>query len=380
MARQAVLRGLLLGLPSLAAALFDAQALVQHSLGPQSTRGGEELLRRQLHMSNLTLARMASLIQEQRRLIGGQGSTREVMDLVAKDNEQTLGHHKSQKILSHAWKEIFRRVNTSGASNPYAMLQQAKAALIQTGAMEVMRNSALRSSRVLKKAEGTVPLDSMVVGFRSSIAPWNNLFKMFAWPLVKAQVTLFTNFFGPQGNAARLCLTSDVACDSTYYAHRVSEFSGINVIAGPAKWDNVPGWTFGTSGGLDDYGPFSVADFGWKWTLAKEPETVNFQWDLTLADSETLQAHTHTHVERANLLQTEAEAMKESEKRFIQTHGSTWFGHTWCSPEWENTPLVIPDETIPYPSKEELRAKNKPKEVEAVQKIEEWQPEAEPPL
>mmetsp|Transcript_51975 Transcript_51975/g.161294 ORF Transcript_51975/g.161294 Transcript_51975/m.161294 type:complete len:143 (+) Transcript_51975:21-449(+) len=95
----------------------------------------------------------------------------------------------------------------------------------------------------------------------------------------------------------------------------------------------------GVSGGLDDIKVFDVADFGWTWTLAREPETVCFFYDICIVDSETL---------HAGMLQTGSQVLAGREAVGIEEvakHGSTWIQHVWCSPDWDNTPLVIPDDT-----------------------------------
>lgn len=276
---------------------------------------------------------------------------------------------RHREALSRGWKSFFNRAHHLVDPTPEDLLHHAKLALLETGAMTHMRQLAATMSNASRTStRGAVPMDSMQVGFGTSIAPWNNILKMFGAPLAKVNFDIFTNFFGPQGNAARLCISSSIGADSTYGVHTRAEFGGISVWIGPAKWDNVPGWSFGTGGGFDDVRVWDVADFGWKWTLARTPETVGFYWDILLLDDETL---------HAGMLQTGSEVQAEQESRRtgdVKRHGTTYIGHTWCSPDWANTPLVLPDDVAVSSSSPDPQSKDKTGHVLT---SEEWDPESE---
>jgi len=229
------------------------------------------------------------------------------------------------------------------------LLRHAKGAFLQTGAVADLRALAVASHRGMSRlGKGAVPMDSMLVGFSTSLAPWNNVLKTLAIPLIKAQFHLFANFYGPSADGVRLCISARTTMDSKYGNHEWNTMGGVSVFAGPGKWDNVPGWSFGAGGGYDGVKYLDAADFGWDWTLAREPETVCFHFDICAVDAETL----NTKVEGFDwgtrrfwsLLQTESEA--RSERSGFPSHGSTWVGHTWCDPDWENTPLVLEGEPV----------------------------------
>merc|ERR1719210_387122 len=94
-----------------------------------------------------------------------------------------------------------------------------------------------------------------------------------------------------------------------------------------------------------------------------------FYWDMLLLGSKGLQT-------RPALLQTGSETGSEkpctncygatpssltagppsSRHPILQypTHSSTYFGHTWCSPDWANTPMILETPAdvaseVPYP-------------------------------
>eukprot|EP00415_Alexandrium_ostenfeldii_P001448 UN1448 len=274
------------------------------------------------------------------------------------------------KTVSNAWSLFSSRSKNFHNPDPQALLHEAKLALLETGALQEMRKLArvtANASRAM--SQGAVPLDSMSVGLGTSVAPWNNILKLFSVPLIKAQFNMFANFFGPDGNAARACVEAQVAVDSSYRVHLRREFSGINLWVGPAKWDNVPGWAFGTSGGFDNMRILDVADFGWEWTLAREPETVGFFYEVGVIDDEALHAGM---LQTGSEVQTEQVASKVAE---IPRHGSSWVSHTWCSPDWENTPLVIPeDEPVGTMMKEESSADSS---STYFKNAEDWDPESE---
>mmetsp|Transcript_65219 Transcript_65219/g.196856 ORF Transcript_65219/g.196856 Transcript_65219/m.196856 type:complete len:361 (-) Transcript_65219:166-1248(-) len=272
-------------------------------------------------------------------------------------------HAGLKEKMRNGWKMFRERTNDANIADPTKLLEHARVALLQSGAMSEMRQMArasMNASRSMTK--GSVPLDSMIVGFATGFAPWSNVLHSFGLPMIKARFELFSNFFGPEGNAARLCVSSVVAADSTYFKSKGSDFEGINLFAGPAKWDNVPGWGFSASGGMDDMKYFDATDFAWEWTLAKNPETIAFSFEASLISAEDLKlALVQTNSE------AKSEAQSESKAEAIPVHASTGFGHTWCSPDWANTPLVLPEES-PIAGL---------KTAEPYFKTEEWDPEAE---
>mmetsp|Transcript_49600 Transcript_49600/g.114965 ORF Transcript_49600/g.114965 Transcript_49600/m.114965 type:complete len:363 (-) Transcript_49600:74-1162(-) len=315
----------------------DSEALVQRYMSTHKTETEVSSLIEKLMLDqNFTLHGLLSLAKEQSRSINNAPTGETVADFAQSSVMAAIGHKAK---LAQGWAEFSRLAAGLTNPKPTELLAHAKAALLQTGALSEMREMATKASKT--ETRGGVPLDSMTVGFYTSLAPWNNVLQEFSLPLIKAQFSLFANFFGVEGNAARVCIGAQMALDSTYGVHSRSEFGGIGVFVGPAKWDNVPGWKFGASGGMDNIALFDVADFAWDWTLAKSPETVGFHFDIAVLDSEGL---------HASVLQTKAEI--ESAEQTIPNHGSTYLQHTWCSPDWFNTPLVIVDEeaTIPAPS------------------------------
>mmetsp|Transcript_17897 Transcript_17897/g.42085 ORF Transcript_17897/g.42085 Transcript_17897/m.42085 type:complete len:374 (-) Transcript_17897:62-1183(-) len=347
----------------------DVGSLVQHSLAVPAdlhTQVVSSFLHQLMANKSLTESRMKA----KQSLEGPNTIGRAVLGELVDKARSTI---KTQEdMLNTGWKAFAHRAASGGSSKPHDLLKHAKAALLETGALVEMRQAARASAAMLQGTKGLVPLDSMMVGFRTSLATWNNVLKEFSLPLIKASFTLFANFFGPEGNAARLCLSAAVITDSTYGVHARWEFGGINIFAGPAKWDNVPGWNFGASGGIDDARYFDIADFGWKWTLAHEPETLCFFFDICVIDSEGL------HHKATAALQTDA---KVQSGREVPIHGSTWVEHVWCSPDWTNTPLMI-EETgnagaasrgMPATLYEVEKSKDK-----TLLKFETWDPETEP--
>merc|ERR1719245_442746 len=250
---------------------------------------------------------------------------------------QEISERRRDRI-AETWEIFQKKAQASKMTDPATLLGHAKAAFLQTGAMadlKAMATAQFNSTR--KLARGVVPLDSLMLGFSTSVAPWNNILKMFHIPLIKAQFTMFANFYGRMGDGQRICISSQTAIDSAYNSpeglHDKNEFGGVTMIVGPAKWDNVPGWQFGSSGGFDYVKLVDVADFGWQWTLAREPETVGFWYLVNI-----IKTMRGSPGKVMSVLQTDAY------KRRIHTHGSTWVGHPWCSPDWENTPLMLEPE------------------------------------
>jgi len=320
-------------LPHALAGLGDVDSLLQYSLKVPTVASSvivSNFLRDLITKANLTQSKAEEAALRQQTL------ARPVLGEFVRSARIEL--KPREELLAKGWSAFFEKASSGGSSNPEDLLEHAKMALLETGALNEMYEASRASSSILQKTEGAVPLDSMLVGFRTSLAPWNNVLKEFSLPLIKATFTLFANFFGPEGNAARLCVSAAVQTDSTYGVHNRWEFGGISIFAGPAKWDNVPGWNFGASGGIDDMKYFDVSDFGWKWTLATEPETFCFFFDICVIDSEGLHRHVASPASPMSLLQEK----EESEE--IPIHGSTWIEHVWCSPDWTNTPLVIQDE------------------------------------
>mmetsp|Transcript_80885 Transcript_80885/g.187814 ORF Transcript_80885/g.187814 Transcript_80885/m.187814 type:complete len:372 (+) Transcript_80885:61-1176(+) len=305
----------------------DAEVLLQQSLLTHAADAVPGRLEKLIKDRNVTLSGVMSMAQVESQVLR---EPRVMSTLHGMADEMATGLSNKEKF-AEGWSEFVRRAKASQDPSAQSLLRQAKSALLQTGAMEEMRKVAARARAT---TEGQVPMDSMVVGFYTSLAPWNNVLKEFSLPLIKAQFGLSANFFGPEGSAARVCVHAYMMLDSTYGPHSRSEFGGIGVFTGPAKWDNVPGWRFGASGGMDNMRLFDVADFGWDWTLSSDPETVGFHFDIAVIDSEGL---------HASALQTNAEVQSEAQSETIPNHGSTYLGHVWCSPDWFNTPLVIED-------------------------------------
>lgn len=349
----------------------DDVTLLQHSLEPHAEAGVSEAAMMQRFLNDDSVKAITNMAPEFSGMMNEVAPRDELVDAVKTGQQFHKGFRDS---LSKGWKAFSERSRKSTTADPMELLQNAKLALLETGAMQQMRYMAFATANKSRSlSQGAVPLDSMMVGFRTSVAPWNNVLKMFAMPLVKASFTIFTNFFGPDGNAARLCIGAQVAADSTYGTHTRSEFGGVSIWIGPAKWDNVPGWSFGSSGGLDDIKVFDVADFGWTWTLAREPETVCFFYDICIVDSETL---------HAGMLQTGSEVQSEqgaTKAADIPKHGSTWIQHIWCSPDWDNTPLVIPDDAPVSSDTSPVSASAKQPDGKPYFKAaeEEWDPESD---
>eukprot|EP00413_Alexandrium_margalefii_P041841 CAMPEP_0204603484 /NCGR_PEP_ID=MMETSP0661-20131031/57293_1 /ASSEMBLY_ACC=CAM_ASM_000606 /TAXON_ID=109239 /ORGANISM="Alexandrium margalefi, Strain AMGDE01CS-322" /LENGTH=361 /DNA_ID=CAMNT_0051614551 /DNA_START=72 /DNA_END=1157 /DNA_ORIENTATION=+ len=341
----------------------DGVALLQHSLEPHAEAGA--VLNRMLEQHGPMIRKGPEFAE----MMGDFAPSSYLGGTVEAGKKYGAGF---KAAVTRGWKAFFDKSHRSSRADPQTLLSNAKTALIETGAMQQMRHLAATTMNASRSSvQGAVPLDSMMVGFRTSVAPWNNVLKMFAMPLVKASFTVFTNFFGPDGNAARLCIGAQVAADSTYGTHTRSEFGGVNIWIGPAKWDNVPGWSFGSSGGLDDIKVFDVADFGWTWTLAREPETVCFFYDICIVDSETLHAGM---IQTQSQVETAAEAEKAAD---IAKHGSTWIQHIWCSPDWDNTPLVIPDDAPVSSDQGGASMKDSKPYFKAAEAAEEWDPESE---
>eukprot|EP00420_Gonyaulax_spinifera_P029087 CAMPEP_0197898208 /NCGR_PEP_ID=MMETSP1439-20131203/43479_1 /TAXON_ID=66791 /ORGANISM="Gonyaulax spinifera, Strain CCMP409" /LENGTH=354 /DNA_ID=CAMNT_0043518907 /DNA_START=39 /DNA_END=1103 /DNA_ORIENTATION=+ len=307
-----------------AASLDDAEVLLQHAAQETATTSG--LLSDLLQRFNITSEMLRQSTPEFKNPAGTRAAVATMKDMGELHKER----------LAEGWKEFAKRASASPDANPEELMQHAKTALMQTGAWQSMKavaKAASNSSKQLtgKRTRGAVPLDSMIMGFSSSLAPWNNMFKSWGIPLIKAKFELFANFFGPTGDAGRLCIAAKTQLDSDYGSHDHSEFGAITTFAGPAKWDNVPGWKFGSGGGWSNVKIIDVADFNWEWTYAYEPETVGFFFDLDLVDSDGLK-------EMPTLLQTGSGISKSGQ---LPSHGSTWFGHTWCSPDWTNYPMVL---------------------------------------
>mmetsp|Transcript_74421 Transcript_74421/g.172458 ORF Transcript_74421/g.172458 Transcript_74421/m.172458 type:complete len:370 (+) Transcript_74421:108-1217(+) len=322
----------ILGFFSAAAELGDVESLLQQSLLAHGTSNSQVVsayLQQLMANASVTESKLASkpvpLLPNDEARLG--------------DFVKAVGPavEPQKDVLAEGWKVFYQKASASGSSKPADLLKHAKAALLETGALVEMQKAARASSSALAKTEGAVPLDSMVVGFRTSLAPWNNVLKEFSLPLIKASFNLFSNFFGPEGNAARLCVSAAIVADSTYGVHSRWEFGGIAIFAGAAKWDNVPGWNFGASGGIDNVAYFDVSDFGWKWTLASEPETICFYFDVCVIDSEGL------HRKAASALQTDSKVVSSADTAAVDIHGSTSIEHVWCSPDWSNTPLAFED-------------------------------------
>jgi len=242
--------------------------------------------------------------------------------------------------IAKTWELFEAKAKAANNPEPEALMRHAKSAFLQTGAMadlKAMAKAQFNSTR--KLARGVVPLDSMMLGFSTSVAPWNNVLKLFHIPLIKIQFSLFANFYGPMEEGQRICISSSVGIDSDYNTpsalHATNEFGGVTMMVGPAKWDNVPGWMFGTAGGFNNVNLVDVSDFGWQWTLSRDPETVGFMYLVNII--QTMRGYKGKIM---SVLQTDAH------KRRIYSHGSTWVGHTWCSPDWENTPLILEDPVI----------------------------------
>jgi len=237
----------------------DGVSLVQHSLAPHTGFGflTDSEVRVQTYgstfesaLADRSIRSTLGMASEYSQMMEDLAPKASLAGVVRAGKRAAEG---SRDALAQGWKAFYARSRNASAPTPQDLLQNAKAALLETGALEQMRHLAFAtadSSKALSR--GAVPLDSMVVGFKTSLAPWNNVLKAFSLPLIKASFTLFANFFGPEGNAARLCLSTSTVADSTYGVHTRWEFGGINIFAGPAKWDNVPGWNFGAGGGLDD--------------------------------------------------------------------------------------------------------------------------------
>jgi len=292
---------------------------------------------------------MAALVQERARALGEQGPLREGLAELGRAGAGAFAGRG--KRLAKGWDAFAHRAQSLGDAGPQELLEHAKMTLLETGVMQEMRQMAFAASNASRSlARGAEPLDSMVVGFKTNLAPWNNVLKEFGLPLLKASFTLFSEFYGSEGNAARLCVGANVDTDSTYWTHRTNEFGGIGLYMGPAKWDNTPGWSFGAGGGIDSMKASEAKDFGWTWTLAHEPKTASFLYDVALIGPDGL---------KASILQTGAQAPGEARSTPAPVGGSTWLGHSWCSPDWENTPLAPAareDQVAEPSSKTETRA------------------------
>jgi len=270
--------------------------------------------------------------------------TREALTGIAQAGERAAADHRS--ALLRGWVAFYERSRSFRNPKPQQLLQNAELALIETGAMEEMRYMAVSAAKASRSLWNVVPLDSVNLGYKTSFAPWNNLLQFLKLPLVKATFGLWVNFFGPYGDAARVCVSAFGTLDSQYGQHKTHEFSGINFWMGLANWENVPGWSFGSSIGSDDGSDDfpKQPDFGWSWTLAREPETSCFYFDVCVIDSEGL--HANTPNATGAWLQMRSElGSKGSPVALVpevrKRHGSTYLGHTWCSPNWVNTPLVL---------------------------------------
>merc|ERR1719220_3136321 len=110
-------------------------------------------------------------------------------------------------------------------------------------------------------------------------------------------------------------------------------------MVGPTKWDNVPGWAFGAGGGFNYVKWLDVADFVWEWTFSYQPETVGFYYLVPLAANfREKKGAVISVLQTESKVQTEAKVRTES-KAGLPTHGNTWIGHTWCSPDWFSYPM-----------------------------------------
>lgn len=344
----------------------DDTSLLQHTVQPRmdATTASLSAAFKEVLSSNKSrdLIKMAPRYFDMMNDVAPRASLLSMAKTIKKETD------KNREVLGKGWNLFFDRSHGASDPAPRALLHQAKVALLETGAMEQMRRMAVSAAKHQASTQGVVPLDSMVVGFKTSFAPWNAVLKQFSMPLLKAQFSMFTNFFGPEGNAARLCLGAHVAIDSTYGVHSQWEFGGVNMFVGPTKWDNVPGWQFGATGGVDNLKYFDAADFGWSWTLAQEPETIGFYFDMNLIDSEGL---------HAVVLQTANQVVEEVAKSGdIKNHGSSSLGHIWCSPDWDNTPLTV-EGTAPGAGAKSA-AKGAPAKLMSKMPVAESQPTAPP--
>jgi len=338
----------------------DAVALMQHFVAPRADAdfAFQSLLEENQAMIEEAPQRAVRTLREM--------PANYVTGTVAGSREYTAAF---KDAVARGWKAFYEKSHRATSADPHMLLANAKAAFLETGAFQHMRQMAMVAANASRSStQGAVPLDSMNVGLSTSVAPWNNILKLFSVPLIKADFSMFTNFFGPDGNAARVCVNANVAVDSSYRVHLRREFSGINVWVGPAKWDNVPGWSFGTSGGFDNMRVLDVADFGWSWTLAREPETISFFYNLCVIDDEAL---------HMGMLQTGSSVQAVEESAEIPRHGSSWVGHTWCSPDWENTPLVIPDDEVVGSTMQEEGGAGEQGSETYFKNAEDWDPESE---
>jgi len=311
-----------------AAAFDDTEVLLQQAVHEASGTTGMAVLSKMFQGLNISY----DLLRQPQPVLEHPSVTKHVLHNLAAEADE----HKAK--LTSFWDKFVNRASKSTKANPEELLGHAKAALVETGAMSALKKMAMegkRSSDLLtgKRSRGAVPLDSMVIGFTSSLAPWNNLLMKMGIPLIKAKFELFANMFGPTGKDARICIASYVQCDSKFGANENSEYGATTLFVGPAKWDNVPGWSFGSGGGFEKIKVVDVADFGWKWTFAYEPETVGFFFDIQLLDSKQRQQPLALLEMGNNVTQTKITPPP--------THGSTWFGHTWCSPDWTNYPMIL---------------------------------------
>lgn len=221
-----------------------------------------------------------------------------------------------QAGLGKGWSRFRELSGRAPEPSAAELLKLARRTLLETGAIGEMREVALSTASILGNMSSRgATLDSTLVGFKTPVAAWNNLFQNFSIPATKASFSLFANFVGPQANAVRLCIMESVAANNTTRY----EVAGTNVWAGRAKWDEVPGWSFGTG-----------SSRGWRWTLEAEPEVALY----------------HSHV--LDLDAKRVVLAAASREQFLIDEAvdlaSVWMGHTWCGQDWEVVPLVLQDQ------------------------------------
>jgi len=263
----------------------DVESMIQHAVEatpslevPEAFRpisfdadASQEMLRH-----NLTLDVMSEAMERDFPFADKQASMKAAMEAVARSAKEAFAG--SEESLKKSWEEFHRAANSSGEASPKELFKQTRAALWSTGLLsEISR--AMQTAPLLKP-----DFDSVVVGFDVSLGPWT---QGLGLPATKGRGKLFVNW-GFEGDDIRACVSA-VADDSPTHVkwrhHKHPKQVGPNLLFGLAKWDDVPGWSFGTASVLDIQA-IDVEDFGMKWTLNQEPQPACLFLDLCVFDSQ----------------------------------------------------------------------------------------------
>uniref|UniRef100_A0A7S0A5W5 Uncharacterized protein n=1 Tax=Pyrodinium bahamense TaxID=73915 RepID=A0A7S0A5W5_9DINO len=111
--------------------------------------------------------------------------------------------------------------------------------------------------------------------------------------IVEGNGRLFANFEMPTNEnpvpQIRMCVSSASSPSAVAKSRpkRDVKEGTSNVIVGLAKWDNLPGVSFGATSS-DGYQFLDMTDFGWRWTLQPIPENAAFLFTLRVLDSNGL--------------------------------------------------------------------------------------------